>query len=350
MQSIVMRRSLSLILVFGLMPLAGGPVGQTTQPVESDAQADDSRRPPTGLLTPIPEAGEVPPILGMLDGPSECELRVRAAARKYAQQIKLIRHRYFGQIKVQRVRKEGLSHLVEFTDPASFRPLIEELAREQDDVRLALIAHLANQGDPGQAALAWLAIHDADSAIRHEALNRLTAPASGSVLSVLNSALRSREASVANNAATAASTLNVVEAIPLLIFAQAVANPPTEQVGDLAWIAIETQRTFVSGLVPVTGDASGAFQPIISTVSEGSVLRIQDAVVISYRTEVHTTLVNLTTNDWGQPTAQLGYNIDAWWRWYNQQYLPRKNQQRLEAQLAAQPHHAELNNPAPTSP
>jgi hypothetical protein len=318
-------------------------IGQATQPAAEPIaepvpeQNEAPRQPPVGLLTPIPENGNLPPILGMLDGPSESELRFRAAARKYAQQINVIRHKYFGPVRVQRIRDEGISQLREFTDPASFRPLITELAGEQDDVRLALVDHFANQRDMGQAALAWLAIHDDDAAIRHESSKRLHSPATPQVLSVLNSGLRSREDSVATNAAGVAGNLNVLQAIPLLIFAQAIVNTPEQPAGDLAWIAIETQRAYVAGLQPIVGNASGAFQPIIGTVSDGVVMRVVDAVAISYRTEIHTTLVAMTSNDWGQPTSQLGYNIDDWWRWYNTQYVPFKNEQALEASLAVEP-------------
>jgi hypothetical protein len=33
----------------------------------------------------------------------------------------------------------------------------------------------------------------------------------------------------------------------------------------------------------------------------------------------------MTTDDWGQSTAHLGYDMNAWWHWYNEQYVPDKN-------------------------
>lgn len=312
-------------------------VAESEPKPESVRHPDDgSRPPPAGLLTPIPETGNLPPILGMLDGPTDSELRFRAAARKYAQQIRLLRHKYLGQIKVPSIRAEGIAQISEFTDPASFRPLLTELADEKDDVRLAVLNHLDAQGAPGQAALAWGAIYDKDPAIRNEALKRLARPVSPPVLGILDSALRSREDAVANNAAAVVGTLNVLEAIPLLIFAQAVASP-AENTGDLAWIAIETQRSYVASLQPVAGDASGAFQPVIGIVSEGSVLRVVDAVVVAYRTEVHASLVSLTTGDWGQSTEHLAYDLDRWWNWYNENYVPFRNTRAREAQLANDP-------------
>ena len=92
--------------------------------------------------------------------------------------------------------------------------------------------------------------------------------------------------------------------------------------GDLAWIAIGTQVSYVQDLVPVVGNGSAAFNPIVGHVYEGTVLAIQDAVVVVYRTEVHTALVNLSTRDWGRSTDHLGWDMKQWWTWYNDQYVP----------------------------
>jgi hypothetical protein len=121
------------------------------------------------------------------------------------------------------------------------------------------------------------------------------------------------------------NALDIVRAIPMLIFAQVNVTQNQETPGDLAWIAIQTQRAYVAGLIPVAGDNAGGFQPIIGVVSEGSILRIVDAVVIEYRTVVNGSLVNLTTRDWGKPTDSFGYNVQSWWDWYNTEYVPFKN-------------------------
>jgi general secretion pathway protein D len=52
--------------------------------------------------------------------------------------------------------------------------------------------------------------------------------------------------------------------------------------GQRAWIAVTTQTAFVSGLTPITGDSVGAFQPIVSALSEGFVLDVE-AVISSDR-------------------------------------------------------------------
>jgi hypothetical protein len=61
-----------------------------------------------------------------------------------------------------------------------------------------------------------------------------------------------------------------------------------------------------------------------------------DAVAIFYRTEIHRVLVAMTTEDWGQPTDYLAYDMKAWWEWYNAEYVPFKNEQLAEARLAEQ--------------
>ncbi len=303
------------------------------KPAPLPAQSD------TGVikyLSPLPENGTVPPIV-QWHPEYEQELAYRARVRGYERQLNKIRRKFFGIRKLASLRQQGFDELTEFTDPAAFKPMVKVFAREKDDVRLAVLDHLAQQDEDGMAVLAWIAITDDDQAIRHEASKRLASPASDRVLEQLDMALRSPDHAVAMHAAVLAGTLDAVEVIPLLIFAQAAGVPAAQQTGDLAWIAIETQRAYVAGVVAVAGDASGAFQPIIGKISEGAILRIVDAVVIVYRTEVHRTLVAMTSNDWDQPTDGLNYNINAWWHWYNEEYVPFKNEQALLADLEASP-------------
>jgi hypothetical protein len=190
--------------------------------------------------------------------------------------------------------------------------LIEELAREQDDVRLAVLDHLTAQGDEGQAALAWVAIHDGDDRIRHEATRRLVAPASPPVLRVLDQGLRSPVHEIANHAGTVAGATFALETIPLLIFAQATGDR-VENEGDLAWILVATQTAYVAGIEPIVGSGSGAFAVIPGVVQEG-----------------------VLTDDWGRPTDHLAYDMKAWWQWYNAEYVPFKNEQLAEQALIDQ--------------
>ncbi|NNM26036.1 MAG: hypothetical protein HKO59_08640 [Phycisphaerales bacterium] len=290
--------------------------------------ADDPR---FGLLGPLPASGAVPSIVHLRDAPRESDLTLRARARDYAGQIRRLRRAHFGPIRSPAVRASGLAELREFTDPAAFRPLIEELAGEGDEVRLALLDHFRGQGEEGQAALAWVAITDEDEAIRGEAGRRLAAPAATPVLRVLDQTLRSNRHEIANNAGAVAGMLGAIETIPLLIFSQATRDPAPQDEGDLAWIAIQTQRAFVANVRPVVGDNSGAFEPVLGVVSEGIVLRVTDAVVIVYRTVIHNALVAMTSRDWGRPTDDMGYDMRRWWEWYNEEYLPyKRDQHRLD--------------------
>ncbi len=287
-----------------------------------------------GILSPIPDRGGVPPIVDMLTHPSDGQLALRARSRQFTQQIRAIRHEYLGKIKIPPIRAQGLAELREFTDPAAFMPLIRELTGEADDVRLGLLDHFATLGDDAQAALGWLAIYDHDLAIRHEALTRMVSPAGLPVLNVLDQALRHHRHEIANNAGFVAGALNALQTIPLLIFAQATADPVDSQ-GDLAWIAIQTQTAYVQRIEAVVGSGAGGFRPILGIITEGVILRVVDAVAINYRTEINRSLVAMTTNDWGQSTEYLGYDMSRWRTWYNEDYLPWKREQARLARLAA---------------
>ncbi|UCD75314.1 MAG: hypothetical protein JSV91_00035 [Phycisphaerales bacterium] len=321
----------SLLLLVMILLGAGG-AGQDEGP---DAAAPLACKPPAGTLAPIPATGRVPPMVETGETLPEDLLRHRARVRKYAQQIRALRRECFGSHAEKARRAEGIRRLKEFTDPAAFRPLIRELAGENDDVRLAVLDHLASRGEEGQGGLAFAAIYQGDAAIRNEATTRMVTPPTAAVLVVLDEALRSPVHEVANNAGSLAGTLNVLEAIPLLIFGQVTTDRVARQ-GDLAWIAVQTQTAYVQRLEAVTGSGAGAYQPVMGIVNEGSVLRIVDAVAYFYRTEVHRVLVGMTTADWGHCTEDLGYDMYAWWKWYNEVYVPFKNEKAAIEALAGE--------------
>ena len=141
---------------------------------------------------------------------------------------------------------------------------------------------------------------------------------------------------MAGNAGALAGTLNALETIPLLIFAQATEDEP-EDTGDLAWIAVQTQQAYIAELEPIVGGGAGAFAPVPGIASDGFVLRAVDAVVIVYRTPIHRALVNLTTHDWGRSTADFGYDMPRWYRWYNEEYVPHVNERRRLEALSREP-------------
>lgn len=295
-----------------------------TTSVTAQEPVDTEQSPPArpGILeTRLPDRGPVPSMVpGDVDSIEAPDAR---RSREWAGIVRSIRRAHFGDERRAERRQEGLDQLREITDSAAFQPMIEALQSEDDDVRLALIEHFAGQGEAGQAALAWIAVHAEDRPFRHEATLRMTPPVGDPVLAVLDRALRDTRHTVVSNAATLANALDVFEAIPLLIFNQATSDE-YEDTGDLAWIAIGTQISYVQDLVPVVGSNVGAFNPIVGTVTQGSVLAIQDAVVVVYRTEVHVALNSLATRDWGRPTDHLGWDMRQWWAWYNEEYVPHR--------------------------
>ncbi|MCA9284173.1 MAG: hypothetical protein KDA22_03090 [Phycisphaerales bacterium] len=290
---------------------------------------------PPILLTPLPRTGAVPSMAPPADGLSLEELQARAKLRNYAGQIRALARRCFGARRPTALREKGLAELREFTDPAAFIPMFEELADQDSAIRAAVLDHFASQGDAGQAALSYVAIHADDKALRADAIVRIISPTPPAVLRVIDAGLRDRNHAVANASATLAASLDALSAIPLLIFAQATEDR-VENKGDLAWIAIGTSKSYVANLVPVVGGNAGAFQPVIGIVYEGTLLRVIDAVAVNYRIDVHNSLVAMTSNDWGQSTAGLGYDMPAWYAWFNEVYVPYKQEQQRVIELAQQ--------------
>ena len=98
-------------------------------------------------------------------------------------------------------------------------------------------------------------------------------------------------------------------------------------------LPLEPSQSYVQNLIPIAGNEAGAFQPVIGTITEGFVMRVTDYVAIVYRTEVHTSLVQLANNASGASTEHLGWDMRRWREWYNTQYLPKYQAQRAEEAL-----------------
>ena len=64
--------------------------------------------------------------------------------------------------------------------------------------------------------------------------------------------------------------------------------------GQRAWVAVATQVAFISALIPITGDAAGAFQPIPGVVAEGAVLDIEGVISADRRYVTMTAIVSLS--------------------------------------------------------
>lgn len=252
-------------------------------------------------------------------------------------EIRRIRREHFGSMRVPERRAQGIAKLGRFDGISAIEPLYRELRAEADDVVDAMLDRIATMGEAGQAALAWIAIHDESDALRARATGRLARPASPGTLGVLDATLRSGNHMVANRAGSLAGAVGAIEAIPLLIHAQAAGDdaPADASQGDLAWISFLRQRSYVANLVPIVGTNSGGFQPVIGVINEGSLLQVTDAVVVSYRPDVHDSLVRLSSAAWGQPTDGFGYDTDRWLAWYHDEFLPFRARQAAEAERIA---------------
>lgn len=221
-------------------------------------------------------------------------------------------------------------------------------------MRTAVLDHLSTLPDQrGIPALAWEAVNGEDAWYRAEA-RRLLAKANkrtrnaapsgsaaidvqadvksqeadpmASVRGVIAQGLQSpndRQAIAAGNLARA---LNLFEFIPLMASAQVATRPQggDQRTGDLGWIMIGSQQTFVADLQPVVSNNAVAFDPQIGVVSDGVLLRIHQAVVTAFRTEIHTNLVDWTSGAWGQSTGHLGYEPDEWKQWYDNEFVPSR--------------------------
>ena len=221
------------------------------------------------------------------------------------------------------LREDGLRMLRTFTTPEGQWAIYHASRGADGPIKMQVLEHLASLGPSGQAGLTWIAIHDRDAAVRNEAAQRIEQPPSNEALAVLEGALRSPNHMVVNQAGLLAGQINAIKAIPLLIAAQFAQDPVQDQ-ADLAWIAIGTQRSYVANLIPITGNSSAGFQPVIGQIYEGVVMAIDDAAAVAttYRPGVHQSLMALATLDSGQSTAHLGWDLNAWVAWYNDTYLP----------------------------
>jgi hypothetical protein len=304
------RPTLSLIALAALAGLAGLPalaVGQGQLPEEATAEEIAAYR------------------------------ELQAARRGYERELRKIRADFFLNIRGTEVRQIGMRKLRTYTDPAAFPLLTELFFPEGADVRDAILDHLAVMNTAeADAAIAWEAVYNEDPDDRFAAqsvLERLDEERGldPMVVDVLRSGLREPDEGTPIEAARVAASLNLYELIPLMAQAQVAARGGGERRGDLAWITIGTQRAFVSDVTPVVADGAVAFDPQLSVVSEGVILRVSDAFVAIYRVELHGILVGMTSEAWGQPTGHLGYDPPAWGRWYREEFQPF-----LEAKAAAE--------------
>lgn len=291
--------------------------------------------------------------------PASPEARAYAAVqrerRKAERALNLIKRRHFGQIRVPETREIGLRKIREFTTGPAVMAMVDVFDGEDTDVRSAVLDHIATlrpsrseagEGINGGAILAWEAVNGEDGWYRAEArrllveqwsagpgAERVFTPEGGqlaTVRGIIAQGLQSPNDRQAIAAGELARALNFFEFIPLMASAQVATRPRggDQRTGDLGWIMIGSQQTFVADLQPVVSNNAVAFDPQIGVLSEGVLLRIHQAAVTAFRTEIHTGLVDWTSAAWGQPTGHLGYEPDAWNRWYDDEFLPSRHSQQ----------------------
>jgi len=327
--------SRTLAAALGLGAIATLASGQIiiTQPAEIQRPVVETFRIQTTVSAPASIA--VPAM------PTQQSTRGYIIARRGIEKdIRKIKGQYLGSKEFPPTRARGLKELEQFTDPVAVEPLIEVLRKEKEDARQWLLEHLATRLDPdhGQATLAWLAIYDKDKEMRQAALAKLAAPSGYVTRQVVERALKTPNLDIISAGAGAAGALHLVEAIPHLIVAQQPVATSTSGQGDLAYIQVGTQRWLVTDLQPVVGDNSVGFDPTLSAVTDGTVVRIMDAIVEFNNLDAHNALVNLVKEDFGQP-VDFGFDLPKWKQWYDEEYLPfaQVRAQKRAANPAAAP-------------
>lgn len=301
---------------------------------------------PASLTRPIPSTGGIP----FAVDPSILAPKDRAAssAQSYERSAEdFVRAKFGGRRGTSRAECSAL--FGPWTDPASWNALWGALEGQKDEVLLGFLDHLAGQGGLGQARLAWIAIRADEPAIRHEASRRILRPACDEVVATIELGLRDDRHLVVNQAGLLAGKVDAFAVIPALIFAQVSADEKKTD-GDLAWIAIGTTTNYIANVVPVVGDRAGAFQPVLGTLRTGVLMRVQDAMVYTYRTDVHHSLLAMTTRDFGQSTADLGWDMKSWWTWFNNEYVPFKQAQAAAMTPAPPPPPAQSTPPTQSPP
>lgn len=355
-------------LVFVLAGLAGVSVAYG----QSDA-------PPPTLKAPTSPAPEVVPVqvVAPPDATEPEALEDEAGKpiiplKDGLKQMRRIRLKHFGQIRNTEIRQLGISKLQNYNESKFYPHLLEIFGNEDSDVRQAVLNLLADQKDErADTTIAFAAVYGKKKEFRKEASRTLvkrmkeyraelaSKPADAEpeletpeaakrrtkpippgvdsgvpwrVKAVVANGLKQRDNDVAATAAALAADLKLFELIPALVNAQLVGAPGGTSAGvgggggddgALAYILVGTQQAFVADLEPVVGDSAVAFDPQMGVATSGTVMRVIDASVVTYRTEVHYSLRRLANSGWdGRSTESLGYDSRAWADWYANEFLP----------------------------
>ncbi len=259
--------------------------------------------------------------------------RERLGHDELEREMRRMRFEFFRTGTPPAVREVGISRARRMADPENYPVWEKVFGRDRLEVRRIVLDELASmEGQEADAVLAWAALRDRDEryrAIAESLLERRLASRNETPVAIIDllgrDLLSSRDESRISRAAALADSLNIAGLIPHLIAAQVSgqsAGGEAQERGALAWILIGRQRAFISDLTPVVADATVAFDPTLSVITDGVMIRVFDAHVFTYRTEVHRSLTGLSSRLWGKSTSRLGYNQQAWADWYLDEFLP----------------------------
>jgi len=299
--------------------------------------------------------------------PESSQAKTYAAQQKVRlekeKELRKLRLKHFGPIKKTEIRQEGILKLREYTDVALFPALVEVFQREGLDVRTAVMDIFADSNTPeGDTSLTWIGIFDDNAEVRAAAVTRLQKriQQEGKVPDGVRLAtfegIRSGKESAMASAANLAVQLNMFEAIPWLIAGQVQGagiggggGGNGDRNGALAWILVGTQTAYVSDLTPVVAANAVAFDPTLSVVTEGVILRVLDAAVISYNFDLYGALKGLAKAGMGKP-VDFGFDTLKWQDWYASEFKPHLAQKLAEEQAAAAAARANADGSKPITP
>lgn len=270
---------------------------------------------PEDQVEPVPAVTDDAPPLGPL---AEAE-----------QQVRQIFARFFKRTRNPKMHAQGWEELARHMhDPRLYDLMFELFEDKPFEMQRELLELFVKQGtDDADVAIAWAAVFNENEEMRTWAAGRLIervgeGDPSDRIQRVLEIGLLSGKDDPAVASASLVRQFGLVKAIPYLIQAQAEPRRRDVRRGAIAQIVVGTQQAFVANLTPVVATNAVGYQPTIGVVSSGTVLRVMDAVVWAYRTEVHRDLVGMTSQAWGQNTGHLGYDQKAWFDWYENEFKP----------------------------
>ncbi|RNC81540.1 MAG: hypothetical protein ED559_07050 [Phycisphaera sp.] len=261
--------------------------------------------------------------------PIEQELAPLGPLREVEQDLRRTYYQFFKRTRNKQMHEQGWRELERFMDdPRVYELMIELFEDKPIEMRRKLLELFVEQAsEDADVVLAWVAVFNEDEELRTWAAGRLTervgeGEPSHRIQLVIESGLTSGDDDAAIASSSLVRRFNLLKAVPYLIQAQAQPQRQDVRRGAIAQIVVGTQQAFVANLTPVVANNAVGFQPTIGIVTDGVVLRVMDAVVWTYRTQINRDLVAMTSDAWGRSTAKFGYDQKQWFDWYNNEFKP----------------------------